>query len=93
MDNADWRLDAACRDEDPELFFPVSDMGPGAQQTARAKAVCARCPVANQCLEYAIENGLDHGVFGGTTERERRALIRTRRARAGGSGIRDDEAA
>jgi WhiB family transcriptional regulator, redox-sensing transcriptional regulator len=75
----DWRHRAACRDEDPELFFPVTDVGPGARQTAEAKAVCARCPVREQCLRYALDNGLDHGIFGGTSERERRTL--TRRAR------------
>ncbi|MEY7974345.1 WhiB family transcriptional regulator [Saccharomonospora xinjiangensis] len=81
MTNGEWWQDAACRDEDPELFFPVSDMGPGAQQTARAKAVCARCPVRDHCLRYALENGLDHGIFGGLTERERRDLVhRNRRA-------------
>jgi WhiB family redox-sensing transcriptional regulator len=72
----DWRHGAACRDEDPELFFPITETGPGAQQVDRAKAVCARCPVRERCLEYALEGGLDHGVFGGTTETERRALRR-----------------
>ena len=72
----DWRDRAACRDADPELFFPVSDMGPGARQVAEAKSVCARCPVSAPCLDYALDNALDHGVFGGTTERERRALVR-----------------
>jgi WhiB family redox-sensing transcriptional regulator len=74
----DWRHRAACRDEDPELFFPVSDVGPGARQADQAKAVCARCPVRAECLEYALDNGLDHGVFGGTTETERRELRRRR---------------
>jgi WhiB family redox-sensing transcriptional regulator len=77
----DWRHRAACRDKDPELFFPISDMGPGARQAAEAKAVCARCPVREQCLRYALDNGLDHGVFGGTTELERRKLTRSRRQR------------
>jgi WhiB family transcriptional regulator, redox-sensing transcriptional regulator len=72
----DWRHRAACRDEDPELFFPISDVGPGARQATDAKAVCARCPVREQCLRYALDNGLDHGIFGGTTEHERRALTR-----------------
>jgi len=76
----DWRHRAACRDEDPELFFPISEMGPGARQLDEAKAVCARCPVRTQCLNYAVDNGLDHGVFGGTTERERRELVRPARA-------------
>jgi WhiB family redox-sensing transcriptional regulator len=72
----DWREHAACRDEDPELFFPLSEMGPGARQADEAKAVCARCPVREQCLEYALDNGLDHGIFGGLTESERRRLRR-----------------
>ncbi|NIH87879.1 WhiB family transcriptional regulator [Amycolatopsis granulosa] len=78
-DVIDWRTSAACRDEDPELFFPVSEMGPGARQVARAKAVCASCPVRAECLAYALDAGLDNGIFGGTTEQERRSLIRSRR--------------
>lgn len=79
LNDDDWRLRAACRNEDPELFFPVSDVGPGARQTDQAKAVCARCPVRAECLEYALDNGLDHGIFGGTTETERRKLRRRAR--------------
>jgi WhiB family transcriptional regulator, redox-sensing transcriptional regulator len=78
----DWWHRAACRDEDPELFFPVSEMGPGARQVAQAKAVCARCPVRSECLTYALDNGLDHGIFGGTTEGERRTLFRRARTDA-----------
>jgi WhiB family redox-sensing transcriptional regulator len=70
----DWRHDAACRDEDPELFFPVSTVGPGARQTAQARAVCHRCPVADDCLAFALANGLNHGMFGGMTADERREL-------------------
>ncbi|HVW40937.1 MAG TPA: WhiB family transcriptional regulator [Amycolatopsis sp.] len=81
-DHIDWRHRAACRDEDPELFFPVSEMGPGARQVAQAKAVCARCPVRSDCLSHALDNGLDHGIFGGTTESERRKLFRHTRAEA-----------
>ncbi len=75
----DWRHRAACRDEDPELFFPVSDVGPGARQAQQAKSVCARCPVQTECLNYAVDNGLHEGIFGGTTERERRHLTRSNR--------------
>ncbi|WP_236789095.1 WhiB family transcriptional regulator [Amycolatopsis sp. GM8] len=78
----DWQEQAACRDEDPELFFPVSQMGPGARQVAQAKAVCARCPVRAECLQYALDAGLDHGIFGGTTDTERRKLFRRTRAEA-----------
>ena len=46
----DWRHRAACRDEDPELFFPVGTSGPALLQIAEAKAVCHRCTVASQCL-------------------------------------------
>ncbi|MHA6628526.1 WhiB family transcriptional regulator [Pseudonocardia sichuanensis] len=72
----DWRQLAACRDEDPELFFPVSEIGPGARQADHAKAVCAICPVRARCLDHALDNALDHGIFGGTTEAERRSLRR-----------------
>jgi WhiB family redox-sensing transcriptional regulator len=72
----DWRERAACRDEDPELFFPLSDKGPGARQADEAKVVCARCPVRERCLGYALDHGLDHGIFGGLTETERRGLRR-----------------
>ncbi|QFU88959.1 WhiB family transcriptional regulator [Amycolatopsis sp. YIM 10] len=77
-----WTELAACGDHDPELFFPLSDVGPGARQAERAKAVCAGCPVRSQCLSYALDNGLDHGIFGGATERERRALKRATAPRA-----------
>jgi WhiB family redox-sensing transcriptional regulator len=74
-----WAELAACKDEEPELFFAASDVGPGARQNAQAKAVCARCPVRSECLGYALDNGLDHGVFGGTTATERRRLVRAKR--------------
>lgn len=78
-DHIDWRHRAACRDEDPELFFPVSEMGPGARQVAQAKAVCARCPVRAECLANALDTGLDYGIFGGATEGERRTMYRRAR--------------
>ena len=68
----DWRSLGACRDEDPELFFPVP-RGSGRAQLERAKAVCARCRVRAQCLSFAIETVQDHGVWGGMSEEERRA--------------------
>ena len=81
----DWRHDAVCRDEDPELFFPVGNSGPALLQIAEAKAVCRRCPVASECLAWALESGQDAGVWGGLSEDERRALkrrsSRTRAAR------------
>ena len=72
----DWRHRAACRDEDPELFFPVGTSGPALLQIAEAKAVCHRCTVASNCLAWALESGQDAGVWGGMSEDERRALKR-----------------
>jgi Transcription factor WhiB len=80
----DWRVRAACRGEDPELFFPVGDWGPAlVAQLAAAKAVCARCPVVAECLSFAVL-ALPEGVAGGLTGEERRAL-RAQRHRPSGS--------
>ncbi|MFC6085249.1 WhiB family transcriptional regulator [Sphaerisporangium aureirubrum] len=67
-----WLRRAACRTEDPELFFPISATGPGQAQQDRAKAVCARCPVRPACLDYALTTGQEHGIWGGTAPEERR---------------------
>ncbi len=72
----DWRHEATCRDEDPELFHPIGETGPALAQIAEAKTVCSRCPVINACLAFALDNGIDSGVFGGTSESERRNLKR-----------------
>ncbi|MGW7790320.1 WhiB family transcriptional regulator [Streptomyces tricolor] len=79
MDN--WRDHAACRHEDPDLFFPIGTTGPAQVQTEQAKAVCGHCPVREQCLEWALGSGEIIGIWGGTTELERRSL--RRRARSG----------
>ncbi|MFC7655469.1 WhiB family transcriptional regulator [Pseudonocardia benzenivorans] len=68
----DWRDEAACRGEDSALFFPVGNAGPALAQTARAKAVCARCPVVESCRDWARAYE-DSGVWGGEDEYERRA--------------------
>ena len=70
----DWRHRAACRDEDPELFFPIGTSGPALLQVEQAKAVCRRCPVSEECLRWALETGQDAGVWGGMSEEERRAF-------------------
>src|SRR5918992_1347202 len=77
----DWRNRAECLDEDPELFFPIGNTGPAILQIEEAKQVCRRCEVREQCLAWALEAGQDHGVWGGLSEDERRALKR-RNARA-----------
>jgi WhiB family transcriptional regulator, redox-sensing transcriptional regulator len=71
----DWWRDAACQTVDPDLFFPVSSLGPGRDEVARAKAVCASCPVRRQCLQFALATRQAHGVWGGTTEEERRLRV------------------
>jgi WhiB family redox-sensing transcriptional regulator len=68
----DWTAQAACRTTDPDELFVQ-----GAAQN-RAKAVCTGCPVRTECLADALDNRVEFGVWGGMTERERRALLRRR---------------
>ena len=72
----DWRHEAACREVDPELFFPIGNPGPALLQIDEAKQVCRRCSVMDECLRWAIDSGQDAGVWGGMSEDERRALKR-----------------
>lgn len=69
-----WRHGALCAQTDSELFFPERG-----NQNRAAKAVCAQCPVSDECLDYALAHGESYGIWGGTTERERRALAARRR--------------
>jgi len=62
--------------EDPELFFPIGNTGPALMQIAEAKKVCRRCDVREACLQWALDAGQDHGVWGGLSEDERRAMKR-----------------
>ncbi len=66
-----------CNNHPPEVFFPSDGVG-----VEVAKKICATCPVADQCREYALANRIDHGVWGGTSERQRRRILRARRAEA-----------
>ncbi len=70
--------------EEP-LFFPIGNTGPAIAQVAEAKAVCRECEVVGICLQWAIDNNQDAGVWGGMSEEERRALKR-RAARARRAG-------
>jgi WhiB family transcriptional regulator, redox-sensing transcriptional regulator len=81
----DWRADAACVGLETEFFFPVGTSGHALDQIARAKAVCERCPVIAQCLEWALRTNQDAGIWGGRSEDERRTMRRShqRRARKG----------
>ncbi len=70
VDRTRWMLGGACLREDPELFFPISALGPAQAQISAAKAVCARCPVRANCLSYALITQPD-GIGGGATREER----------------------
>jgi WhiB family redox-sensing transcriptional regulator len=73
---------STCRDTDPELFFPVGTTGQALLQIAKAKSVCCQCPVTTECLEFALETNQDTGIWGGTSEEERRQIRREAAARA-----------
>ncbi len=73
-DTDDWRQRSACRDTDPDLFFPVGATGPAVEQIAAAKAVCRQCEAQSECLEFALATNQESGVWGGTCEDERRKL-------------------
>lgn len=72
-----WADRAACEGQPGSMFFP----GPG-DSNAPAKAVCARCPVRADCLEFAVATSQHHGIWGGLSERERERLRRARRRAA-----------
>ena len=72
--HANWRDDAACRDADPDLFFPVGTTGPVLRQIDEAKRICRACPAQGQCLAWALDQPITDGVWGGTTEDERRSI-------------------
>lgn len=80
-----WYDSAACRTGDPEMFFPVGTTGPALTQLRHAKEVCGSCPVQIRCLEWAMSVGVDHGVWGGMSEEERRAHKRRSRRRLAAS--------
>jgi WhiB family redox-sensing transcriptional regulator len=69
-----WMARGNCRFEPPSTFFPSDGVG-----VEVAKRVCESCPAKEQCLEYALENRIDHGVWGGTSERQRRRILKKRR--------------
>ena len=69
----EWQANARCSEVDPEIFFPERG---GSSKAARA--VCNKCDVRMQCLEYALNNKEQFGIWGGTSERERRKLRKER---------------
>ncbi|HEY3140276.1 MAG TPA: WhiB family transcriptional regulator [Acidimicrobiales bacterium] len=72
--DTEWMADGNCASEPPSLFFPSDGVG-----VEVARRICVDCPVKESCLEYALNNRIDHGVWGGCSERERRRIIKRRR--------------
>lgn len=71
-EQADWRVNASCREQDPDGLFVRG------KEQRKAKMVCIACPVRTECLAEALDGRIEFGVWGGMTERERRALLRRR---------------
>ena len=72
-----WMRDGSCRSYPPTAFFPSNGVGVDA-----ARRICTTCAVQERCLEYALVNRIDHGVWGGCSERERRRILQRRRKEA-----------
>ena len=76
-----WQIKAACRGPQAAVFFPptsVERKDEKEEREARAKAICATCPVRKPCLEYAIRIREPHGIWGGLNELERKQLMSRR---------------
>ena len=73
----EWMQRGLCREIAPAVFFPSDGVG-----VESARRICANCPVKGECLEYALEFRIDHGVWGGCSERERRRILKRRRVAA-----------
>src|SRR3954447_25167315 len=74
-EDATWMAQGSCRGMNPSVFFPSDGAGFEA-----AQRICMECPVRAECLEYALANRIEQGAWGGTSERERRRILRRRRA-------------
>lgn len=71
----EWMEDAECTTaQNPEIFFPDGEVG--YLQAGAARVYCNRCMVAAECLEYAMSNNIEHGIFAGTTPKQRQAIRR-----------------
>jgi hypothetical protein len=71
----DWMDDAACRGQSPEVFFPESGYNGKVRNALR---VCKDCPVRGKCLEFALSNEIEYGIWGGATAMQRKAMRRMR---------------
>lgn len=83
-----WLKSAKCRKvSDPDFFFPDSE-----READKNKKFCAGCPVSTDCLDYALTNRIEHGIWGGMSERDRRRVLRVNRvaiALVGEGGLED----
>lgn len=77
-----WMSEGNCRLHPPATFFPSDGVG-----VDKARKICRDCPVTGRCLEYALEERIDHGVWGGCSERERRRILKTRRQEAAATAV------
>lgn len=73
-----WVEQAACRDHDPDLFFAEDVTAEGRKRSIEAKRICLACPVAAECLAFALERDERYGIWGAKTTPERRAMKRGR---------------
>ncbi|MGB3055181.1 MAG: WhiB family transcriptional regulator [Acidimicrobiales bacterium] len=73
-----WMSRGSCRNYPAAAFFPSDGVGVDA-----ARKICADCPVKDDCREYALEQRIEHGVWGGCSERERRRILKSRRDKVG----------
>lgn len=72
--DTEWMAHGLCRELPPSTFFPSDGVG-----VDQARRICNTCPVREPCLEYALVERVDHGVWGGASERERRRILKRRR--------------
>lgn len=75
--DTNWMARGLCAQQPPDTFFPSDGVG-----VEVARRICADCPVKEPCLEHALRNRIDHGVWGGCSERERRRILKRRRLEA-----------
>ena len=80
--DTNWMARGLCAEQPPEKFFPSDGVG-----VDIARRVCAGCPVQEPCLEHALRNRIDHGVWGGCSERERRRILKRRRLEASADAL------
>ncbi len=74
-----WRQDALCHGMGSDLFYPVGTTGAAVEQIAAAKSICQNCIAKLACLDFAMQNDEQYGIWGETTQQERHQLRKHRR--------------